>query len=425
MNTAQLSLRQTPSLDVPLRFFLTAPLFAILAILLWLFKGDALLINRWSPDVLAFTHLFTLGFMLQIMSGALLQLLPVLFGIIFVKARLWSTLIHSCLTVGTLLLASGWIFETKIFLQISYLFLLLGSFLLISILGFGLFKSPNKSPILISARFAFIALIITLGLGFVLLALFAFDVQIYNPIFLTKLHLTWGLIGWTFLLVVGIGYQVVPMFQITPPYPHYFSRFFAPILFGILIFFSSGLPLDIVLILLTISFAVITLKIQHKRLRKLPDMTLNFWRFGMFFLIVNAVFYLTGFIWDFPQRDILQGVLFIGGFVLPVIQGMLYKIIPFLIWLHLTNAQLDVTKKIKVPNVKQIITEKWQRWHFWFFLVTFISTLISIIIPQYFSQLAAFLGLISFSLLEYNLIKATQKYLTIRRQINEIQLLNI
>jgi len=425
MNTAQLSLRQTPSLDVPLRFFLTAPLFAILAMLLWLFKGDSLLANRWSPDVLAFTHLFTLGFMLQIMSGALLQLLPVLFGIIFVKTKLWSTLIHSCLTIGTLLLTGGWIFDIKIFLQISYLFLLLGSIILISILGVGLFKSPNKSPILISTRLAFIALIITLGLGFILLALFAFDIQIYNPLFLTKLHLTWGLIGWTLLLVVGIGYQVVPMFQITPIYPNYFSRSFAPFVFGILIGWTIGIPLEVILIFLAISFAIITLKIQHKRLRKLPDITLNFWRFGMFFLIISAVFYLTGYVWDFPQRDILQGVLFIGGFVLPVIQGMLYKIIPFLIWLHLTNAQLEFTKKIKVPNVKQIITEKWQRWHFWLFLISFITTLLSIVFPRYFSLLAAFLGLISFSLLEYNLIKATQKYLTVRRQINEMQLFNI
>ncbi len=425
MNTAQLSLRQTPSLDVPLRFFLTAPLFAILAMLLWLFKGDSLLANRWSPDVLAFTHLFTLGFMLQIMSGALLQLLPVLFGIIFIKAKLWSTLIHSCLTIGTLLLTGGWIFDIKIFLQISYLFLLLGSIILISILGVGLFKSPNKSPILISTRLAFIALIITLGLGFILLALFAFDIQIYNPLFLTKLHLTWGLIGWTLLLVVGISYQVVPMFQITPIYPNYFSRSFAPFVFGILICWTIGIPLEVILVFLAISFAIITLKLQHKRLRKLPDITLNFWRFGMFFLIISAVFYLTGYFWDFPQRDILQGILFIGGFVLPVIQGMLYKIIPFLIWLHLTNAQLDFTKKIKIPNVKQIITEKWQRWHFWFFLISFIITLLSIIFPLYFSQLAAFLGLISFSLLEYNLIKATQKYLTVRRQINEMQLFNI
>ncbi len=421
MNTAQLSLRQTPSLDVPLRFFLTAPLFAILAMLLWLFKGDVLFINRWSPEVLAFTHLFTLGWMLQIMSGALLQLLPVLFGIIFVKSRLWSTLIHSCLTIGTLLLASGWIFEIKIFLQISYLFLLLGSVILISLLGFGLFKSPNKSPILMSTRLAFVSLIITLGLGLILLVLFAFDIQIYNPLFLTKLHLTWGLMGWTLLLVVGIGYQVVPMFQITPIYPNYFSRSFAPFLFGILICWTIEVPLDIILAFLVISFAIITLKLQHKRLRKLPDITLNFWRFGMIGLIANSLFYLTGYVWDFPQRDVLQGILFIGGFVLPVIQGMLYKIIPFLIWLHLTNAQLDFTKKIKVPNVKQIITEKWQRWHFWFFLVSFISTLISIIIPQYFSQLAAFLGLISFSLLEYNLIKATQKYLVERKKIREIQ----
>lgn len=430
MNTAQLSLRQTPSLDVPLRFFLTAPLFAILAMLLWLFKGESLLINRWSPDVLAFTHLFTLGWMLQIMSGALLQLLPVLFGIIFIKARLWSTLIHSSLTIGTLFLVSGWIFDIKIFLQISWLFLFLGSFILISILGVALFKSPNKSPILISTRLALIAAIVTLELGLALLLLFAWKEPIYNPVFFTKVHLGWGLMGWTLLLVVGIAYQVVPMFQITPTYPNHFSRFFSPFLFGILICWTTGLilHLDVILLFsesilffLAITFAIVTLKIQNKRLRKLPDITLNFWRFGMIGLTISALFYLTGYIWEFPQRDILQGVLFMGGFVLPVIQGMLYKIIPFLIWLHLTNAQLDFTKKIKVPNVKQIITEQWQRWHFWLFLVTFILAIIAVIIPPYFSQLAAFFGLISFSLLEYNLIKATQKYSLTRHQINVFQ----
>lgn len=425
MNTAQLSLRQTPSLDVPLRFFLSAPLFIILAMGLWLFKGETLLTHRWSPEVLAFTHLFTLGWMLQIMSGALLQLLPVLFGVIFLKARLWSSLIHTSFTVGTLLLASGWIFQIKIFLQTSYLFLCLGSVILIGILGVGLLKSPNKSPILISARLAFIALIITLSLGLILLALFAFGIQLFNPLFLTNLHLTWGLVGWTFLLVVGIAYQVVPMFQITPPYPNYFSRSFVPFFFGILIGWTIGIPLDIVLAFLIISFAIITLRIQYKRLRKLPDITLNFWRLGMVNLIISAVFYLTSYGWEFPQREILQGVLFMGGFVLPVIQGMLYKIIPFLIWLHLTNAQLEFTKKIKVPNVKQVIPEKWQRWQFWFFLTFIFMSLLSIVFPHYFSYQAALSGLICFGLLEYNLIKATQLYMNVRQQIREAQKITI
>jgi|WetSurMetagenome_2_1015567.scaffolds.fasta_scaffold20741_4 hypothetical protein len=421
MNTVQLSLQQTPSLDVPLRFFLTAPIFAMLAMLLWLIKGETLFINRWSADVLAFTHFFTLGWMLQIMSGALLQLLPVLLGVTFFKSKLWSTLIHTSLTLGTLFLTGGWLFELKILLQISYLFLLFGSIILVSILSFGLLKSQNTSPILISIRLALIALIITLGLGFILLTLFAFSVHISNPIYITKLHITWGLIGWTLLLIVGIAYQVVPMFQITPPYPHYFSRSFAPFLFGILISWTVGIPLDVMLIFLTTSFAIVTLDIQSKRLRKLPDITLSFWRFGMLSLIANALFYLTGYVWDFPQRELFQSVLFIGGFILPVIQGMLYKIVPFLVWLHLTNAQMDLTKKIKVPHMKQIIVDKWQRWQFWLFLIFFFIALISIIFPNYFAYLAAFLGLSAFAFLEYNLMRATQLYLNIRNQINRIQ----
>ncbi|MEY3220869.1 MAG: hypothetical protein RIT27_2226 [Pseudomonadota bacterium] len=418
MNTTQLSLQQTPSLHIPLRFFLTAPLFAILAMVLLFLKGETLFSNRWSMDFLAFTHLFTIGVMLQIMSGALLQLLPVLFGVILTRVTLWSSLIHGSLTLGTFLLAIGWVLDLKIALQISWLFLLLGGFTLISIVTLSLFKSPNQNPILTSVRLAVIALFITIGLGLLLLVLFAWNITIYNPIFLTHLHLNWGLLGWTLLLVVGIAYQVVPMFQITPPYSNSFSRRFSPFLFGILVFYTLGIPLELVLVLLVISFAIITLHIQHKRLRKLPDMTLNFWRVAMIGLIISALFYLTGFVWAFPQREILQGILFVGGFILPVIQGMLYKIVPFLVWLHLTNLQTDFAQKVKIPNMKQIIIDKWQRWHFWLYFSAYIMTVITVVSPhEYFSFLAAFLGMIAFGLLEYNLLKATQIYLTFRQRI--------
>jgi len=420
MNTAQLSLRQTPSLDIPLRFFLTAPLFAIIAMGLLFIKGETLFLSRWSTDFLTFTHLFTIGFMLQIMSGALLQLLPVLFGVILTNVRLWSILIHVNLTLGTFFLIMGWSFDIQISLQISWLFLLMGSFVLVGVLVFGLFISQNQNPILISARLATIALIITLGLGLFLLVLFAWKTTIYNPIFLTKLHLSWGLIGWTLLLVAGIGYQVVPMFQITPPYPHYFSRSFSFFLFGILIGWTIGIPLEIVLAFLMMSFGVMTLVVQAKRLRKLPDVTLNFWRAGMVGLIVSALFYLTGFVWDFPQREILQGVLFIGGFVLPVIQGMLYKIVPFLVWLHLTNLQTDYVQKIKIPNMKQVISDKWQRQHFWWYFSAYFMTVSAVISPHYFSFLAGFLGVVAFGFLEYNLLRATQRYFSFQKQILSI-----
>ena len=40
----------------------------------------------------------------------------------------------------------------------------------------------------------------------------------------TDLHALWGLLGWVGLLVVAIAYEVVPMFQATPPYPPWMQR---------------------------------------------------------------------------------------------------------------------------------------------------------------------------------------------------------
>lgn len=51
-----LALAQASPIWVPLRFFITAPLFALTAALL-LWKGADLFSNRWNPAMLGITHL--------------------------------------------------------------------------------------------------------------------------------------------------------------------------------------------------------------------------------------------------------------------------------------------------------------------------------------------------------------------------------
>ena len=75
-----LSFENAPPFAAPLRFFLTAPLFAALAGLLVMIEGPALFASRWTSGTLAATHLLTVGFMLQVMLGALIQILPVVAG---------------------------------------------------------------------------------------------------------------------------------------------------------------------------------------------------------------------------------------------------------------------------------------------------------------------------------------------------------
>ena len=72
MQTAKLNLHDAPPIEIPVSFFLTAPLFLAAAGTLVLFGGADVLANRWMPVTLAAAHLGTLGFISMVMLGAML-----------------------------------------------------------------------------------------------------------------------------------------------------------------------------------------------------------------------------------------------------------------------------------------------------------------------------------------------------------------
>jgi len=64
----------------------------------------------------------------------------------------------------------------------------------------------------------------------------------------------------------------------------------------------------------------------------------------------------------FPDIDhlaTLSALLFMLGFAMSLMHGMLYKIVPFLVWFHLFRGGV----KSGVPNMKQIIPETWMWRH--------------------------------------------------------------
>ena len=95
-----LSYDSAPPLSAPLRYYLTAPLFAMLAGALLLYAGPDLLASRWTPAALAFTHLLTVGFMLQAMIGSLQQLLPVVVGANLAQPLRLARWVHGAITPG-------------------------------------------------------------------------------------------------------------------------------------------------------------------------------------------------------------------------------------------------------------------------------------------------------------------------------------
>lgn len=275
---------------------------------------------------------------------------------------------------------------------------------------------------------AIIGLIVTAGFGLTLAAGYAWTDGAAQRETLTDLHLAWGFLGWMGMLAAVIAYQVVPMFQMTPEYPLWLRRTLSWMLFGTLLCWSIGLasaPTKTLLTLLELIlageltlFAGITLHLQHKRRRKVADVVLFFWRTGMVMLILACLCWTVAQWWsawgDDPRYPFCLGILFLAGFTLSVINGMLYKIVPFLVWLHLQNRVMADINLIgaKIPNMKKVISSEAMKKQFWLHLVALCSLLAAVFYPDQLSRLAGLLFLASFVWLGWNLLGAITIYRT-------------
>lgn len=374
-----LSFDQAPPIRVPFRFFLSAPLFGLLAALLALWYGPSLLDSRWQPSVLALTHLMTLGFLGMAMVGAMLQMLPVVAGSPVAHPVGVARAVHLLLVPGALLLVAGFLVGEGGPMRLAMLLLGAGFTVFVAAVGRSLLRASAANPTVVGMRVAVGALVATVSLGLTLASNYGWDWWLIQRIQLTNLHLTWGLLGWVGLLVAGVSYQVVPMFQLTPNYPKPVTRWLTMLLFALLLLLSAtlllpdetaqeraALALGLIVAVGFALFALTTLRLQLKRRRKQSDVTLLFWRFGMVCLLLALFLGVAGHL--IPALVRTQGdnwmlaFLFIAGFAVSVVNGMFYKIVPFLIWFHLQSRLMGIAK---VPNMKQIMPEPGMRRQMW------------------------------------------------------------
>lgn len=375
---ALLSYDQSPPLAAPFRFFLTAPVFGILAGLLLLWSGSDLFVSRWTPAALALTHLMTAGFMLQVMLGALLQILPVVAGANIERPLRVASAVHLTISAGTLLLVAAFLSFAPILFNLAALLLGVGVLVFVVAAVRALRGVASTGATIAGLRWSLVGLAVTVGLG-VLLSL-ALGLSLNVPLLtLADVHLGWGFLAWATVLLAAVGYVVVPMFQITPAYPAWFARFFAGTVVVVVAlwslaeltvsveFFAAAqtgvarvaLLFAATLVALAALFAVVTLDIQRRSRRARFDATQHLWRGAMLCALAAAVLWVAAMtvpaVGEWPGWPVLCGVLLVFGGFSSVIVGMLYKIVPFLIWLDLQNRG---QRRIVAPNMKKIVAER-------------------------------------------------------------------
>ncbi|WEN41991.1 hypothetical protein CKCBHOJB_01576 [Thauera sp. GDN1] len=410
-----LAYEDTPPLSAPLRFFLTAPLFGLVAGLVLLFDGD-LLASRWTPGALAVVHLFAAGFMLHVMLGALLQILPVVAGAAFPAPLRIAGVTHVLLGLGAAGLAFGLGSGTPFAIIAGAVLLAagLGLFLAASLLGLaraapaqGASRTPRD------LRLALGALALTTVLGVVLAV--ALGQGLALPIALptlVDLHAIWAWMGWGGLLLAATSWVVVPMFQITPAYPAGFTRSWAPATLVVLVLWSASLIADIgwlklglsaLLLALAGGFALQTVKLQRNSRRSTPDAPFRAFRLSMIALLGSLVALLVSLVHDASQWPILAGVLVLHGTFAGAISAMLYKIVPFLTWLNLTQA------RVRAPNMKKLLPDGPIRKQLRLHAAALGALILAVLLPAI-TPLAGLLVAVEFGWLLANLLRAVRAW---------------
>ncbi|MCX7165067.1 MAG: hypothetical protein NTV11_02190 [Rhodocyclales bacterium] len=388
-------------------------------------SGPDAFASRWTPEALALTHLLALGFMLQAMSGALFQFIPVAVGGNVWRPKLVANTVQPLLVLATLLLVAGFLFSRPGLLSAAAPLLLLGIGGFVVVVALALWQTPATGMTLWAMRMAMGGLAITALFGSLLAEALAHGLSL--PIVeLTNIHLAWGLVGWALMLLAGVSYHVVPMFQLTRPYPLRFTRWFAPlVLLGLLawssqLFFDDAswlLAIALALLLMLSAYAGLTLWLQYTRRRKIHDATSMCFRVAMLsllaFAISGAAFFLHPEISADPRSTVWLGVLAFVGVFVSAITGMMYKITPFLNWLHLQRLGAPLSA---VPNMKKMIPADAMTGQLRLHVLALVLLLAAVWQPGL-TRLAGLALAASFVWLGWNLAGAVRRYQSFRDQI--------
>lgn len=371
MNMSGLSFNALPPIDLPFRFFLTAPIFVIVCALLVLFSGETLWLSRWQPNMLALTHGFTLGFVTMVMMGALLQMLPVIGGVGIARPRLIASTSHILYCAGVMSLMLSFVMNINGMALTALILLSLALGLYLVAIIWVLIKKMSQGDSIHGFRLAILSLVVVVFIGVLLLAS---RVGISLPFILLTKHLTdvhalFGLVGWASILIIAVSFQVLPMFHVAPSMPRHIRRYLMTSVFFLLALYIVNSDLALALLLMSHGiFALSLFYVIKQRKRNVPDTSIKYWQLAAAtLLLLNLLYFLPAYFYNedtplfvpLPDKSMLLAAIFIYFYLLSVIQGMLLKILPFLSYTHLQQrCLLDFSAMQLIPHMHEFLNKK-------------------------------------------------------------------
>lgn len=350
---ARLALERAPGPADPGRFLRTVPAWGVLAGLMLLVEGAALLASRWSPATVAWVHVFTLGVLGNAMFGSPLQFLPAAAGVAVRGGPRHALALHASLNFGTAALVAG-LWWPQAGLRAAGA-VGLG-------LAFALLGAATLPGLVVGLRGGLLpkglALAVASGLGAAALGALlvaAINGVVQLPIARwTDWHAALGIVGWALGLLVAVGRVVMPMFQGTPELP---ARGQCAWLLGM----AFGLPLGglawvvsgdgrvlrVVVVVALISYALAGLWLQARSRKSAPVPLVAAWCYGFVAMACGGV----ALAWS-GAPAVLAGVLVVAVALPMLVLSMLLEIDAFLGWITLHRR---CGRGLQLPGVETLL----------------------------------------------------------------------
>ncbi len=382
-----------------------------------------------APETLILVHIIVVGWLALLMSGALLQFVPVL-----VAKPLWGSCaglpVLLLLLAGLVGLLCGFagmvgLAESPVWLlPLSSLLLIAGFSLLVLMLGMTIWQAR---PIALPARFvaaglssllvvAFLGGIFTLALSGMTESDALLDIAGLS----TPIHAALGLGGWMSFTAMGVSYRLLTMFMLSPDDERKTTRIVwwagaAALMLlgaGVVIFaFGEGSVEMVLLAALVPGVASVALysydmrTVYRQRKRKAIELN-SAASIPAFAAMVLTILLALTLPWTgFADRIIAAlAYLFVFGWLTGLSLAQLYKIVPFLTWLECYG---PVMGRVPTPRVQDIVSEKHaRRWFCVYYTGVALATLaLGADYPAIF-RLASALNLVAILALAVHFIRA-------------------
>ena len=369
---------QASSVRLPLCFVLVGVLSLLAGGGFLLAQPDLLATYHYTPHLIAVTHLFVLGFISSVVMGAMYQLVPVTLEVQLHSERLvkFQFAAHTLGFVGMV-----WAFWNFDMVRVGWfgLLLTLGVGLFVYNLSRTLATVKGWKAIKFGIASALFWLSTTVVAGLFLTATKFWSFSSFLPLAAMHAHAHLGVVGVFVLMIVTVSYKLVPMFtlgELQSERRVWWSVALLNLgLFGVFaaILWQSQLKFIFASVIVAglAIYGIEILAILRARNRRTLDWGMKYFLTAIALLIPLSAVALA-LAWSrLPvtaftmQLENVYGLLALLGLVGLAILGMLYKIVPFLVWFHSYSRQIG---RAKVPALADMYSVPLQIAGYWTYL---------------------------------------------------------